>query len=518
MNKPHGLVEMHHPQATAGVIAGAPTPNLTYHGGPVIHAVQVIPIYWGAFWAQPNGVALSTQVNAFFDSVLVGSYLEMLREYSSPSTTIGLGNRLPSHTISGNEPGVATAAGRKVTDPQIQTAISGWIAANTVPAPTANTLYFVYLPPNCVSISGNQQSCTNFCGYHNHFGANTYYAVEPFITCGGCNFGSILESLTKVSSHELAEAITDPALSAWFDPISGSENGDICNSKTASLGGFLVQPEWSNSEGACVVKSRWTDPLPGASIVDHTWQTIRAGHNLIQLPNNRIMDWEPATGHVRIWHYDPNVTGSGDPLPGVPIVDHIWQTIRTGHQLILLSANRILDWEPATGHARIWNYDSNVTGAGDPLPGAPVVDHIWQTIRTGHKLFVLPNNRVMDWEVAAGRVRIWHYDPNVAGSGDPLPGNPIVNHVWQTIRAGHELVVVAPDKILDWEPATGHSRMWRYDASVTGAGDPLPGKPVIEWIWDSIRSGHQLILLGTDRVLDFVPATGNARIWHLKTS
>src|SRR6185295_15322202 len=109
---------------------------------------------------------------------------------------------------------------------------------------------------------------------------------------------------------------------------------------------------------------------------------IRTGHRLLVLGGNRIMDWEPATGHVLIWKYDPTVRGAHNPLSGSPIVDYTWGGIRTGHELIVLPGNRIMDWEPANGHVRIWNYDPNVTGNRDPLPGNAVVDYTWGSIRT----------------------------------------------------------------------------------------------------------------------------------------
>ena len=64
--------------------------------------------------------------------------------------------------------------------------------------------------------------------------------------------GQFLDTLTEVSSHELAEAVTDPDLNAWWDSSTGDEIGDICNRQTTRLGGFLVQTEWSNAANACI--------------------------------------------------------------------------------------------------------------------------------------------------------------------------------------------------------------------------------------------------------------------------
>ena len=56
--------------------------------------------------------------------------------------------------IANSEPGTIVGGQRQVTDAQIQSSLQGFIANGTVPATTANTLYFIYLPPGVVSILG----------------------------------------------------------------------------------------------------------------------------------------------------------------------------------------------------------------------------------------------------------------------------------------------------------------------------------------------------------------------------
>lgn len=71
---------------------------------------------------------------------------------------------------------------------------------------------------------------------------------------------SALTNLTSVSSHELVEAATDPAVGmatvigpplAWYDPNNG-EIGDICNAQqgTTTIGNgsvYVIQLEFSNA-------------------------------------------------------------------------------------------------------------------------------------------------------------------------------------------------------------------------------------------------------------------------------
>jgi hypothetical protein len=245
---PRKIVPLLTPHQQAAFAATAPVAQLAHHGGPLLSAVQVQAVFWGDAWQQPAQSALIPQLGQFFTFILQSSLMDLLAEYGVQGKPIGHGQFLGSVTVT------TPALGGTVSDDQIQQALQGWIQDQTVVQPNPNTLYFVYLPPDVVSTMGNDRSCVNYCGYHNHTGNGVYYAVEPFITCVGCTFGNgVLDSLTKVSSHELCEAITDPALDAWFDDNSGDEIGDICNGGVTNLGGYVIQTEWSNRQGGCVI-------------------------------------------------------------------------------------------------------------------------------------------------------------------------------------------------------------------------------------------------------------------------
>jgi len=128
------------------------------------------------------------------------------------------------------------------------------IATNAAfPQPTANTLYFVYLPTGVRVVQGGGSSCQAFCGYHSDIGGQIFYAAMPYPGCQGCTGGlSAFDALTSTSSHELCEAITDPIPGrGWYDDVHG-EIGDICAWKTKKLGQYTVQLEWSNKSNNCI--------------------------------------------------------------------------------------------------------------------------------------------------------------------------------------------------------------------------------------------------------------------------
>jgi hypothetical protein len=222
------------------------TAQLTYRGGPLLPAAQVFVLFWGTAWEGAQA-ALVQQINQFFDLVLTSPLLDQLGEYSVAGMTIGHGSRTGSVILSTDPPSA-------IADADVQKLIQQEISNDSaVPQPTANSLYFVYLPPGVTISLDGAASCSNFCGYHSDINGSIFYAVMPYPDCAGCTgAATVTDALTSTSSHELCEAITDPVPGqGWYDDQNG-EIGDICAWKTKRLGAFTVQLEWSNKAGQCI--------------------------------------------------------------------------------------------------------------------------------------------------------------------------------------------------------------------------------------------------------------------------
>jgi hypothetical protein len=232
-----------HGDALAAPVSAA---HLTYRGGPLLQTTQVFVVFWGTAWEGAQA-PLVQQLNQFFDFVLTSALLDQLGEYSVPGKSIGHGSRTGSVILSTDPPPT-------IADADIQAFIQQEIATGSaVPQPTADTLYFIYLPPGVtISLDGGT-SCSNFCGYHSDVNGRIFYAVMPYPDCSGCiGAFSVIDALTSTSSHELCEAITDAVPGqGWYDDQNG-EIGDICAWKTKRLGAYTVQLEWSNKAGQCI--------------------------------------------------------------------------------------------------------------------------------------------------------------------------------------------------------------------------------------------------------------------------
>lgn len=236
--------------------------DLSYRGGPLIQNGKVFVVFWN------STVGLQSDLPGFFQTVGNSAYFDWLSEYDANGMSINRDKYLGSYVDD-----AAGAAGSTVTNQQIQQELERLISGNLVPSADSDTLYMVYFPPNVtIDLDGSATSCQQFCAYHYTYtrpsGQNVYYGVMPDLGSngcqGGCGSNSLLDNTTEVSSHEWIEATTDPAVGlnvlSWYNDSYG-EIGDICawQGPGGRIGNYLVQEEWSNKNGACIV----TDPNAG---------------------------------------------------------------------------------------------------------------------------------------------------------------------------------------------------------------------------------------------------------------
>ncbi|BDG01401.1 lipid A deacylase LpxR family protein [Anaeromyxobacter oryzae] len=277
-----------HPMPILGAARAAPPQaHLQYFGGRVISNVQVVMVLWGPGEYAPFVAGDGAEsLPSFLAGVTGSAYLDGLSQYDTTRTASGGGPGTDQHIGRGRLVGrvgivpAPASAGARIDDTDIVEELAAQLDAGTLPAPevdaagNVDTLYMLYFPAGKTITLGDQVGCRTLCAYHGSFrwsGRDVYYAVMPDMSAGsGCDLGcgddTPFRNATSVASHELAEAITDPAVGlaatvgpplGWYDPVNG-EIGDICaglNGTIAGAGGveYAVQQLWSNADGACVV-------------------------------------------------------------------------------------------------------------------------------------------------------------------------------------------------------------------------------------------------------------------------
>jgi len=255
--------------------------NLIDHGGPEIAAAGFWAVYWNSAVAKSTATSLGyatiqAQINAFigafpdnqnWDNSNTDDYT-IIQQYGS---TAPIANGLGNYGAFVD----AQATSSRISDSQIQSYLTSLFNAGKV-APSNHIIYGVYFPSGMrVSLQGGS-SCTSFCGYHSHFGYGTYqikYAVFPYPNCRGCSLRglSVADMLTIIGSHEIREAVTDPAdngVYAWYDS-AGYEADDKCAWHflyQMTNGMFWVQPEFSNGGNTTASGFNATYPGPGCVV------------------------------------------------------------------------------------------------------------------------------------------------------------------------------------------------------------------------------------------------------------
>lgn len=264
------------------------TPSFQYFGGPVISNAEVVAVYWN------SGVNAEAQslLPQFYRDIMNSPYFDLLSEYSTDvaptggqggtNQSVGQGGYIGAYTLSPSKCGDPTAKSCTLTDSDLQAELTAQINAGNLPQPSydtagnVNTVYMMYFPPNITISAFQSTSCVQFCAYHNTYDYNSQplaYSVLMDEATGPCSSGcgnspTPFNNVTYVSSHELAEAVTDTDVGlytgqsigypvGWYDNNCG-EIADICDNgsvATVTAGGnsYGVTPLWSNAAANCIV-------------------------------------------------------------------------------------------------------------------------------------------------------------------------------------------------------------------------------------------------------------------------
>jgi hypothetical protein len=259
-------------RAVAPQVPGAAAaPVMKYFGGPVIPNPKVYVVWWGdPAKLSPAVTAAKGGIADFYAGITNSKYMDSMNEYNtdilvqagSRTGSPGTGQRIGRGNYAGTITLKSVPAGN-VTDPQVQATIDRALDAGILPAPDDNTIYAIYFPRNVtISIPGSGSSCRSFGAYHfsttETVRHNAYYLVMP-------DCGNSFSGVTRVSSHELNEAVTDaiptpgssPEYPQAWNNAGGSEVGDLCERSSGSVstpfGAFTVQGFWDEITKACVV-------------------------------------------------------------------------------------------------------------------------------------------------------------------------------------------------------------------------------------------------------------------------
>jgi len=233
--------------------------TVTYHGGAVLPHVEVQGLYYGRDWSTNQTLYNQTgYLEGYLKYVVSSPYVDLL---TNAGYGVGRGTFTPGR-IDLSTPNKANY----LSDGTIRTELQALISNRSLATPDANRLYVVFVEPGvAVRMADGSNSIRDFLGYHGAFAgrdasgrsADVRYAViaYPGGAVRNATIGALsaAQQLTEVSSHELAEAVTDPDVNykrlGWYDDRLG-EIGDIVNGQFVVLNGYVVQKEAGKNDQA----------------------------------------------------------------------------------------------------------------------------------------------------------------------------------------------------------------------------------------------------------------------------
>jgi hypothetical protein len=276
---------------------------------------------------RPRIVTISTPGDpAAADFAAFGGDVPDTAWWAAWSSEYGVGMARPTVALTGMALPEMPAGGytEATMDGYVSAAISG---ASPSPTPDGHTLYVLLLPVGV--FYGHDGSC-KYDGYHSTFGGSGD-GVAFVQRCGIPPFDvGDLDNLTKIASHEIAEAATDTGGAGWVlktsptqpwtgdvwataDGSFGAEIGDMCGMETRVLeGAYTYQRIYSNAAlsadgDPCV------PPLPVTyynTSTAHGWYAAKAG-TTVAIP---VTGW--STGPTDDWYVSGSTRVSSEPDTG----------------------------------------------------------------------------------------------------------------------------------------------------------------------------------------------------------
>jgi hypothetical protein len=499
--------------------------TVTYHGGALLPHVEVQALYYGSDWFNnPAYYKQTGYLEGYLNNIVHGSYMDMLNQ---AGYGVGRGS-FDAGKIS------LTNVNKSLylTDGQLRSTLQADISNGILKSPDSNRLYVIFVEDNVAVSAGGDTSQNDFLGYHSAFAgtdaygnpADIHYAViaYPGGSVGNASIPwlSATGQLTEVSSHELAEAVTDPNVGyktgGWYSGGNTGEIGDLSNAQTVYLNGYAVQRIADRNEQAMTPAGATarTQESFVLAINGNLYKFTSSGSTFVASGIASVSDQSiDDEGHVMVdvvttgglayeYHEGSNWTYLGSGAKSAKAGQ--------GVSYVLFSNGDMYEYDDLTLHSTL--IDSSVTSidAGTDRLGVNMVDVImtggaawersnssgWHFLASGVKSVSAGQRGISDYVTSVGNAYSFNEATNVTSflgsnvaavtSGTDPFGNYMIDllynggNLWEyrvgsgwtfldgsvkSIAKGHNGYV---DMVFTWGEAWGHDSTWHLLTSNAG--------------------------------------------------
>jgi hypothetical protein len=170
-----------------------------FHGGAVLNSAQQVSVFLGAGWGDQQ---IRGRESSLLDITARGgsAHLAELQKHNVQT-------RSPAPRLED----FSDLSKSRVNDLTIQQKISDLLASKAIPAPTAGTVYVIFLAPGIQSTLGANQAGVDYVAYHNFVNleaGEVHYVVVPFHQDS--------QKHTAAAARAFAETVLNPNGQGWF--------------------------------------------------------------------------------------------------------------------------------------------------------------------------------------------------------------------------------------------------------------------------------------------------------------
>ena len=158
-----------------------------------------------------------------------------------------------------------------------------------------------------------------------------------------------------------------------------------------------------------------------------------------------------------------------------------------GHGFVRLTDEYFLDYRFGSGVYNVHRIDETARDKAKVITGTEF--HGTNLgLRRGARIINLGENRILEWVPVTGDFRVWSFALQ-PGQPEIFGEQPLTTGHFSDLTPNHEILVVAPDRLLIWQRSTGHLELRVLDPL---AGDPLGGARISEFTDPSMRSPNRI--------------------------
>jgi hypothetical protein len=226
--------------------------------------------------------------------------------------------------------------------------------------------------------------------------------------------------------------------------------------------------------------------------------------DLLPLGEGFVLDWRPNELEGRIW-----AAGTTQPLGANFLTSGASPTFYPRTILFPVGKRRVLLVQPDKTNVSVFTVDVHGASGSDLLTSG-LGESVFEGPFTGRAIVGLDDDHFIDYLTGSGAYVVRRIDEAARGTPEIIVTTEL-HGVREGLRRGARLVNLGRHRLLEWEPATHRYRVWSYQLDASRA-DIFDALPVAEGDFPELAASHELRVIADDRILVWERNSGRLQL------